>query len=99
MFLIVSVALICLVLYLKKIILLKMCILYCPVLLNSILFYNLVCFDLVSNASSLICFRTVLLIHSSVSSEYWIDWFVQPFTHRLMLFSIYVTLYDCLFII
>ena len=42
----ISVALICLVLYLKKIILYKMCILYCLVVLNSG-FLNLVCFYLV----------------------------------------------------
>ena len=36
---------ICLVLYLKKILLLKVCILYCLVTLNSVLFFNLVCFD------------------------------------------------------
>ena len=43
----VSVPVICLVLYLKKIIVSKICILHCLVLLNSVLFFNLVCFDLV----------------------------------------------------
>ena len=40
-YLFVSVALVCLVLHLKKIILSKMCILYCLVLLNSVLFKHL----------------------------------------------------------
>ena len=41
----VSVALICLVLYLKKILLSKKFIFYCLVVLNSVLFFILVCFD------------------------------------------------------
>ena len=50
-YLFVSVALFCLVLYLKKIILLKICILYYLILLNSILFLTVFVFSLVQNTS------------------------------------------------
>ena len=46
-YLFVSVAFICLVLYLRKIVLSKICISYCLVSLNSVFFFNLVCFDVI----------------------------------------------------